>query len=317
MWYAATGKMASAAALEEFIVALGANRRTTYSYVAALSFLAYDVILSLGQEIKYIWGAKLSPVTALYFIVRYYGLLNLIAIVGVDTSTNLSVPVCQQYFKWTIPGGPSLFIVILDGILLLRVYALYNRSKRVLLILLVLVIGDFASALYATITLANDLASGVIAMPAPWQGCAAKVPQMTFVLTAYVPNFTLSLLFLGMTLWKLIQNHQRIYGKLTWKNLRTTGNISPLLFAFVRDGSFFFALASTATFIGLLPTFVVGGPAGGGFLPWTLAVYSYSGAHLILKLRAVGTKGNADQTWNETMSVQYHPGEGRPGITFA
>jgi hypothetical protein len=45
-----------------------------------------------------------------------------------------------------------------------------------------------------------------------------------------------------MTLWKLVKNHQRIYGKLSWKNLRSTENISPLLFAFVRDGSIFFAL---------------------------------------------------------------------------
>lgn len=60
--------MASAAALEEFIVALDANRRTTYSYgkliihiatslaysstVAALCFLAYDIVLSLGQEVN-------------------------------------------------------------------------------------------------------------------------------------------------------------------------------------------------------------------------------------------------------------------------
>jgi hypothetical protein len=49
-------------------------------------------------------------------------------------------------------------------------------------------------------------------------------------------------IFLGMTLWKLVQNHQDIYGKLTFKNMRAMGSISPLLLAFVRDGSVFFAL---------------------------------------------------------------------------
>ena len=68
-------------------------------------------------------------------------------VTGRRSSPNLNRIRCQQYFKWTLPfvpalvscdafqshlfrGGPSLFIGILDGILLLRVYALYNRSKR-------------------------------------------------------------------------------------------------------------------------------------------------------------------------------------------
>jgi hypothetical protein len=50
-----------------------------------------------------------------------------------------------------------------------------------------------------------------------------------------------------MTLWKLVENHQRIHGKLTFKNMRTMGNISPLLLAFVRDGSVFFALYVSIT----------------------------------------------------------------------
>ena len=43
---------------------------------------------------------------------------------------------------------------------------------------------------------------------------------------------------------------------------------------------------------------------------------SIKGAHLILDLRAVGTKGNGDQTWNETLSVQYHPDRHLGGIAF-
>jgi hypothetical protein len=52
-----------------------------------------------------------------------------------------------------------------------------------------------------------------------------------------------------MTLWKLVKNHQHIYGKLTLKNMRATGNrdISPLLLAFVYDGSVFFALYVSTT----------------------------------------------------------------------
>jgi len=44
-----------------------------------------------------------------------------------------------------------------------------------------------------------------------------------------------------MTLWKLFES-QRLYGKLNWKTLRDIKTISPVLLAFVRDGSIFFAL---------------------------------------------------------------------------
>jgi hypothetical protein len=55
-------------------------------------------------------------------------------------------------------------------------------------------------------------------------------------------NSEFSVLFLGMTLWKLLENHQDIYGKFTWKTWRDMDSVSPLLVAFVRDGSIFFAL---------------------------------------------------------------------------
>jgi len=293
-----------AAALQQFIVALGANQRTTYSYVAALTFLAYDIILSFSQEVKYIWRSKASPITVLYFIVRYYSLITIIAIVGIFTHVNVPIHVCKQYFLWTIIGGPSVFIITLDLILLLRVFALYDRSKRLFSILLVLVLGDFAAALWGAIKLAKALAAKVMLIPAPWRGCVTAVPDMKYILTCYVPNYTLSLLFLAMTLWKLLENHQDVYGKFTWKSLRNMDNMSPLLFAFVRDGSVFFALASVATFLGLIASFMVHGPIQAAFFPWTLAMYSYSGAHLVLNLRAAGTKGNADQSWNETLSYR-------------
>jgi len=261
----------------------------------------------------------LSLITILYFAVRYYSLINLMAIVGISASTNLGVPACQRYFLWSLPAGPPLLIGVLNGILLLRVFALYDRSKRVLVILLILSVGTVASALYATIRLARGLASSVVPMPVPWRGCASKLPGLGFVLTAYVPNYALSLIFLAMTLCKLLKNHKHIYGKLTLKNMRAPGNrdISPLLLAFVRDGNIFFVLASIATFLELLPIFVVRGQAASGFLPWILAIYSYSGAHLILNLRAAGMMGSTPtyQTWDETLSVQHRPSQSRGTFT--
>jgi len=58
------------------------NRNITYVYGAALTFCVYDMILSIAQEVKYIWASRWSPVKVLYFIFRYYGILNLTVIVA-------------------------------------------------------------------------------------------------------------------------------------------------------------------------------------------------------------------------------------------
>jgi len=306
--------MASTAALiQQFIVALKANQRNTYSYVAALTFYSYDIILSSGQEIKYIWGSKWSPVKALYFIIRYYCIVNLIAIVAVYSSTSLSLEDCQRFFLWSIPGGAPVFTLALNVILLLRIFALYNRNKQIFTILLVLVLAESAVALWATVILTKRLATNAIRVPPPWRGCASELPMLKFLLITYILNFALSLLFLAMTLWKLVENHRRLGHKLIWKTLYNTDNISPLLLAFVRDGSIFFALGSIGTLLGLIALFVLHGPVQAMFHPWILALYSYSGAHLILDLRATG---NADSTWNETLSPQCGPDGFLHGIRF-
>jgi len=215
---------------------------------------------------------------------------------------------CQRYFLWVIPAGFSTLTIALDLILLLRLFALYNRRKQLFAILLILVIGNSSVTLWTQIKLAKLLAATVLAMPAPWRGCTSNVPNLKFMLLGYVPNFALSLLFLALTLRKLVANYQSLYGKLTWKSFRDMNRMSPLLLAFTRDGSILFALTTLISFLGLCGTyFVVHGPMQAAFMPWILAVYSYAGAHLILGLRAVGAKGNADQTWNETLSFQYRP----------
>ena len=62
-------------------------------------------------------------------------------------------------------------------------------------------------------------------------------------------NAVSSVLFLGMTVWKLVENHQDLHGKLTWKSLRNMDSMPPLLLAFVRDGSIFFALSVNTSHI--------------------------------------------------------------------
>lgn len=54
-------------------------------------------------------------------------------------------------------------------------------------------------------------------------------------------NAVVKVLFLGMTIRRLFQNH-RLYGKLSWGYLSNIEAFTPVLLAFVRDGIIYFVL---------------------------------------------------------------------------
>ncbi|PBK71707.1 hypothetical protein ARMSODRAFT_954532 [Armillaria solidipes] len=240
---------AAIAAFQAFVKNLYDNKKSSYSYVSALSFLTWDIIVSFGDEVRRL--SQWSIPKLIYFLARYYPFLYLmsrllsphISYEYVIVSLATDIPKrrhrssCQAYWYWSLIGGPSFVIIILDIILLLRVFSLYNRNRWLLTFMVL-----FVGALYACSRLAIDLAAGVYSVPAPWQGCTAPVPKFGFVLSAYVPNLTLALVFLGLTLWKLFQTHRSLNGSITLKKLRELESVSPLLMAFVTDGSVFFAL---------------------------------------------------------------------------
>ncbi|KAF8240036.1 hypothetical protein L208DRAFT_1235133, partial [Tricholoma matsutake] len=290
--------------------------------VSALTFVSYDIIISSGQEIKYVWTSKWSIVKTLYFIVRYYAVINLMRMFAYaveSTLLTLQIFRCRHYYLWTVIAGPSICILILDTILALRLWALYNRRKLLLVVLGILILCESA-ALCAINVQAQRLAKYVVPMPAPWRGCASVAPYTAFVLLAYVPNLVLSVLFLGMTLWKLFVENRELHDRLIWKNLRDMEAMEPLLLAFVRDGTIFFALCnhvSVAAVFGLLCRLTVAGVVSAAYYPWILVIFSYSGSHLVLNLQAAGER-NSSQTWQETWSTQYNQDdEASQGIIFA
>lgn len=246
----------------------------------------------------------MSFIKVLYFIVRYFGAIDLaiLAAINVQASSDLSIETCKSYFLFSFGISPAVIVFALDTVLLLRLFALYRRSKRVLLFLSILLLCDFALVQWVNIKLAMQARADTIVAPYPWKGCVTKPHEKLYMLAGFVPNFTVSFLFLVMTLWKLVENHQVVYGKLVLKSLFTKDRVSPLLSAFVRDGSVFFTLCALNTVLQAMTAYVLSQITAYGLVPWILVLFSYVGPHLILDLRETGWKEDKDQPWMETMS---------------
>ncbi|KIJ16530.1 hypothetical protein PAXINDRAFT_168608 [Paxillus involutus ATCC 200175] len=95
-----------------------------YATVSIATAVGYDFILTFINEIDHVWKRPWSWVSTLFILVRYVGCLNALC-----TVMNL-------ISLWTLP----VFLGASDLLMILRVYAMYNRSRRILAILLVIYI---------------------------------------------------------------------------------------------------------------------------------------------------------------------------------
>ncbi|EIN05848.1 hypothetical protein PUNSTDRAFT_145755 [Punctularia strigosozonata HHB-11173 SS5] len=140
------------AALEQLLGDLWSVRVAS---IATLAWLVYDTILMMKDEIRFIWFSKRSTTKWLYLSLRYLTLGSLATNVYVNVTAGLSTSVCKSWLWYITIGGSTLTTAMGSVVLVLRLYALYSRSRSVLL---------FSSALLA-VNIAAILAVACVTIP--------------------------------------------------------------------------------------------------------------------------------------------------------
>ncbi|KAJ7624842.1 hypothetical protein FB45DRAFT_87634 [Roridomyces roridus] len=108
-------------ALEELLLLAKDARITSYFAVAALTFLVFDYFLSLGHEIEFVWKRRKSHARCIY----------------------VQSILCLDHNRiYTQFEGVSSTLVVLtvDIILLLRVWILFDKSPRLLYLMIPLIL---------------------------------------------------------------------------------------------------------------------------------------------------------------------------------
>ncbi|KAG2121038.1 uncharacterized protein F5147DRAFT_766902 [Suillus discolor] len=140
--------------LEEYLYALNWNNSIS---VAIITLISYDYVLQFGKEVTFVWQRQWSVMTYLYLVVRYFGLViamicatwgglfyipeaPYVTIVSVSYSTETSFANHQIEIGYGIfvfmEWGFSAYFCLAEVILIWRLYALHNRSKLILYVLL-------------------------------------------------------------------------------------------------------------------------------------------------------------------------------------
>lgn len=112
--------------------------------------MVYDYLLTLDDEMEYIWKRPLSGVTIIYIMLRYCATLFMITdAAGAYNGVYTDIKTCAILHIWLA----CVIFWIVQVILQLRVYALYHGSKRIVVAMVVGFAIEVTCMLFALIKL--------------------------------------------------------------------------------------------------------------------------------------------------------------------
>ncbi|KAL4244469.1 hypothetical protein ABKN59_008684 [Abortiporus biennis] len=140
-----------------------------YLYLLGIVILYYDYLLTFSDEVRYMWFQPSLRIPWLFFFNRYFSILADIGITIANFVPYTSLESCVRYN--TAAEFVLVIVQLLAGIvLLLRTYALYGRSRKILIFILSLtapLIGFIIWSVFTEETGISSIINGCIITQTP------------------------------------------------------------------------------------------------------------------------------------------------------
>lgn len=293
------------AALKELFDTLANLRATKYSYVAAMTIMLFDIILTLEQEVTRVWNTKRSLGKYLFLANRYIPPILFSFDLYYQLTPNPSVAFCKHaFFPPSVLGILSLGTV--EFILVLRTHALY-RNNFLLAILTFLCIAAVATMITTTAYMLRNLIRFIPTSTLPTLvGCVPEctAPLCRRLLTAFwIPFFVCETLIFVLTAWKL----HRSIGDIGF-DTKYRSKLAVIIF---RDGFIFYILIMGISIANLLIWILA--PVSLAYVATSLmrSLQVTVGSRLLLNIRGIlepkyATKDFEISTLRVQVPVQLH-----------
>ncbi|KAL4076623.1 hypothetical protein V8B97DRAFT_1470310 [Scleroderma yunnanense] len=160
------------------------------TYVAVSVGLLYDYFLTLDLEVEFVWKQPWKLGSILYLFVRYFGTLyNLASTILMLLPESALVSIYNSYLeRW----ASFLIWWSVQGILQMRLYALYHCSKRLLGFMLVTFMTEVGVSLWILVSNSHaiDCTEGLMLFVLVWvtasQNGDTSGSQVSFLRPCYV-----------------------------------------------------------------------------------------------------------------------------------
>ncbi|KAJ6582481.1 hypothetical protein DFH09DRAFT_1145465 [Mycena vulgaris] len=263
-----------------------------YCHLLGISFLYWDHLITLDTEVHHLWRRRKTTSAYWFFINRYLGFISNIPIIILPFS-KLSPQLCRRYtFLREILLLATQVVVSL--IMLLRVYALYSRSLRVVWLLLAIGTGTIGLTVWSM--------NGQEMSPSSLGGCHVEVSQSTARRLAipWEGLFAFDATIFGLTVFN---------AHATTRRMGPLANM-PLHRVIVRDGALYFGIMALAN-LSNIGTFYLGGPLfRGSFATFASCISVTMMSRLMLNLHGQADVGILSRMPNLSISRDDMPLEG-------
>ncbi|KDQ52591.1 hypothetical protein JAAARDRAFT_40199 [Jaapia argillacea MUCL 33604] len=244
-----------------------------YSTISSIAFLLWDCCITLDQEVEFIWRQPRGSILKWAFLfARYFTFFILAAIIfqalSVLGHTHLPLS-CKSWFVMESVSTQLLSISV-EIILMLRVYGLYGQSR---------VIGGWLCALLG-LEILTLIPVYVIAIPR-LELSIACTPIPSNASKFFFLYVSCAAIFVQIVL-------------LTFSLIKTVGSIrsgwgrTPVIYTFLRDGSWVFVVQFAAIILLAMHYFIPGSINGHIMFTWWWAFMSFSTCRLVLNLYQLG-----------------------------
>ncbi|KIM63494.1 hypothetical protein SCLCIDRAFT_1214135 [Scleroderma citrinum Foug A] len=202
------------------------------------SILFYDYALTLGEEIDLFWKqSRRSWPFVLFTVNRYVTLLNHILVLAY-TFWQLPGSVCKSVTTYS-----NIAVCISQGttsvLMCLRVYAIYNKSRSVMILLVILMTSVAGLALWSTISYPSSDISPASAQTIGCQSTLVITSAHLHVLAvAWGGQLMLDVVIFLLTLWKSLQSG--------------ISSHTSLINVFLRDGTMYFGVICAVSVMNLI-----------------------------------------------------------------
>ncbi|KAJ6575990.1 hypothetical protein DFH09DRAFT_1150158 [Mycena vulgaris] len=209
-----------------------------YSHIVGISFFFWDHILTLDTEVRYLWKRRKFASSYSFFVIRYFAFASNVP--GV-VFLFYTIP-DNTCLWWSLIYALAILLVqlLISIVMILRMYALYNRSKRLLWTLIVIgVILTGVSAWNAQ----GQKGAVITILP----GCHPNFPSATafHLAGSWAALFFFDTIIFGLTVYNGWTTRQRM-------GPQATMSFHTLI---LRDGAMYFAVMILANMANLLTFF--------------------------------------------------------------
>ncbi|KAJ7605480.1 hypothetical protein FB45DRAFT_953010 [Roridomyces roridus] len=246
----------------------------TYVKVGCLTLLVYDTLLHLDKEYRFVWKSRWSVIKCLYLWVRYSTYIDTVLAVQERLDFNRDAASCSRIMDFTTIFA-GFGIGVAEIILMVRTYAMYERSKRLLCFFVVLWIAVGCVNIWAVLQWTGSFEVA----PSPSVGAACYIGTSSNIgLVCYTSLVAGETVIVFLTLWKALHSSFLV---------GSTYQASKLVVSFYRDGILFYLAVLPFSIVNAVILFVQ--PPGLNIVADTplRVMHTILACHLVTHVRSV------------------------------